>query len=109
MHNKFCECSIGSEGFEQGEMLLCAREDMCRRNLFACWLQLEHFQVLLVKRSWIYRHNINNMSLEQLHLLLGLLGSFKLGLEELVHLLGLLSSLVNLYNLLPHRFLCLLS
>jgi len=78
MINNFRECSVGSEGFEQGEMLFGAREDMCWSNRFACWLQLEHFQVLLVKGSQIYLHNIYNMRLEQFHLLLILLGSFEL-------------------------------
>ena len=48
MHNNFSECSVGSEGFEQGEMLFGAREDMRRNDRFACWLQLKNFQVLLV-------------------------------------------------------------
>jgi len=71
MHNNFRECSVGSEGFEQGEMLFGAREDMCRDNVSACRLKLDSFQVLLVKSSWIYRHNIYMLSLQQLQLLLG--------------------------------------
>ena len=92
MHNNFRECSVGSEGFEQGEMLFGAREDMRRGNLFACRLQLESFQVLLVKSSWIYRHNIYKLSLQQLHLLLILLGSVELSLQELHLLLCLFRS-----------------
>ena len=66
MRNKFCECSFGSEGFEQGEMVFGAREDISRGNLFACWLQFEHFQVLLVKDSRIYLHNHIKLGLQEL-------------------------------------------
>jgi hypothetical protein len=48
-------------------MVFGAREDMSRGNLFACWLQLENFQMLLVNRSHIY-----------------LLKHIKLGLQELI-------------------------
>ena len=105
MLNKFCECSVGSEGFEQGEMVFGAREDMSRVNLFACRLQLENFQMLLVKDRRIYLHNHIELGLQELHFFLVLLGSFELSLQEL-HLF--VSPLSELFNILSHRFLSFL-
>ena len=89
-------------------MVFGAREDMRRGNRFPCWLQLECFQVLFVKASRIYRHNIYKLILQQNHLLFILLGSFELSFQKQHFFIGLLSSLTKLFNLFPHRFLRLL-